>query len=110
MRSSGRLIVLSHRAPVEVSRNAPGGRTRRAAGGLPGALNAVMQERGGMWVAWTARSADEGTRQLARLIERQVSWLAAFGEANPTWMCIWRLARGPFTSSGGERCSGTTGR
>ena len=58
MRSPGRLFVLSHRAPVEVSRNA-GVRPRRAVGGLPGALNAAMQKHGGMWVAWAARSAEE---------------------------------------------------
>jgi len=49
--------------------------------------------------AMGASSGDAGTRELAGLIERQVWWLAAFGELNPIWMCIWRLARGPFTSA-----------
>ena len=58
MRSSGRLIVLSHQPPVQVSRHSPGGRPRRAAGGLADALNDAMAEHGGMWVAWAARAGD----------------------------------------------------
>ncbi len=47
-----------------------------------------------------ARSADEGARQLAGLIQRQSWWLAAFGELNPVWQLVWRIAHGPFASAG----------
>ena len=57
--SAPRLVVVSHRAPVEVTRSAEGTRVHRTVGGLATALNGAMQERGGVWVAWAGTAADE---------------------------------------------------
>src|SRR5947209_15557070 len=56
MPSPGRLLVLSHRGPVDGKRNAAGTRPRQILGGLPGALDAAMQRHGGMWVASAMRA------------------------------------------------------
>ena len=52
-----RLVVVSHRAPVEVTRGAGGDRVRRTVGGLATALNGAMQERGGVWVTTSVQPA-----------------------------------------------------
>jgi alpha,alpha-trehalose-phosphate synthase [UDP-forming] len=54
-----RLVVVSHRAPVEVTEGPEGRSVRRTVGGLATALNGAMQERGGVWVAWAGTTIDE---------------------------------------------------
>ncbi|TMA79100.1 MAG: trehalose-6-phosphate synthase [Deltaproteobacteria bacterium] len=54
-----RLLVVSHRAPVEVSRTPEGTRVTRVLGGLTDALNPMMEERGGAWIAWAAPFTDD---------------------------------------------------
>jgi trehalose 6-phosphate synthase/phosphatase len=57
--ASNRLLIVSHRAPVEVSRAPDGARINRTVGGLATALNDAMQEHGGTWVAWAGSDAAE---------------------------------------------------
>jgi trehalose 6-phosphate synthase len=56
---SRQLVVVSNREPYE-HRDAPDGEVRiiRPAGGLTSALDPLMQEAGGTWVAWGSGSAD----------------------------------------------------
>ena len=78
-----RLLVVSNRAPVEVVRSADGVRVVRTVGGLAGALNDVLRQRGGLWIAWVGLHAGEelppGTAGLSypiravRLKEREVN-------------------------------------
>ena len=58
MRDAGRLLVVSHRAPVEVAHPAEGPRIR-VVGGLAAALNDPMRARGGAWLGWAAPLSDE---------------------------------------------------
>ena len=52
-----RLIVVSHRAPVEVESTTGGARYRRTIGGLATALDDVLRARGGTWIAWAGADA-----------------------------------------------------
>jgi trehalose 6-phosphate synthase/phosphatase len=51
VRPAERLIVVSHRAPVEADAEKPG-RFRRTIGGLATALDGALRARGGTWIAW----------------------------------------------------------
>jgi alpha,alpha-trehalose-phosphate synthase [UDP-forming] len=51
VRPAERLIVVSHRAPVEMDAE-NGGKFRRTIGGLATALDDALRARGGTWVAW----------------------------------------------------------
>src|SRR5262245_51115625 len=54
-----RLLVVSNRAPVEAA-NGPGGpRFVRTVGGLATALDDVLRERQGAWIAWVGSQTDE---------------------------------------------------
>jgi trehalose 6-phosphate synthase len=78
-----RLLVVSNRAPLEVTRGATGPRITRTVGGLATALDDALRERGGTWVAWAGTCADETLSPAAtglpypvravRLKEREVS-------------------------------------
>src|SRR5438876_4742128 len=57
--AASRLVVVSHRAPVEVTESPEGRDVRRTVGGLATALNGAMQERGGVWVAWAGTTTEE---------------------------------------------------
>jgi trehalose 6-phosphate synthase len=57
-----RLIVVSHRAPVEVERTEDGFDTRRTIGGLATALDDVLRERSGTWIAWAGLEAPDVLR------------------------------------------------
>ena len=96
MPSPGRLLVLSHRGPVDGKRNAAGTRPRQVLGGLPSALDAAMQRHGGMWVASATRAdgvltpAETGLGydvRSVRLKEREASTFYA-GFANQV---LWPL-------------------
>jgi alpha,alpha-trehalose-phosphate synthase [UDP-forming] len=56
-RGAERLLVVSHRAPVEVEATTGGARYRRTIGGLATALDDVLRARGGVWVAWAGADA-----------------------------------------------------
>ncbi|HXJ36572.1 MAG TPA: trehalose-6-phosphate synthase [Candidatus Eisenbacteria bacterium] len=57
-----RLIVVSNRAPVEVERTDAGLDTRRTVGGLATALDDVLRDRGGLWIAWAGADAPDVLR------------------------------------------------
>jgi len=54
-----RLVVVSNRAPVEVTGAGEDRRFRRTVGGLATALDVTLRERPGVWVAWARTPADE---------------------------------------------------
>jgi trehalose 6-phosphate synthase len=54
-----RLLVVSNRAPVEVSRGPEGVRVTRTVGGLAGALDDALRARGGEWIAWIGPHAPD---------------------------------------------------
>ncbi len=57
--TSGRLVVVSNRLPVRLSRGEEGGWTvRPSSGGLVTALHPVLTRRGGSWAGWPGVSAD----------------------------------------------------
>jgi len=57
--SGNRLVVVSNRVAVPTSRGAEG-----AQGGLSGALNAALEERGGLWFGWSGEEADESAAEI----------------------------------------------
>ena len=59
--SSGksRLVVVSNRAPVEMTAAAGERRFRRTVGGLATALDVTLRERPGVWVAWARTTINE---------------------------------------------------
>jgi trehalose 6-phosphate synthase len=59
MASTSRLLVVSNRAPVEVTREGTHLRIRRTVGGLATALDDVLRERPGTWIAWAGSVRDE---------------------------------------------------
>ncbi|MEE4289756.1 MAG: trehalose-6-phosphate synthase [Erythrobacter sp.] len=52
----GRLVVISNRVAVPKARGAAG-----AQGGLAGALNAALQDRGGTWFGWSGEEVETAT-------------------------------------------------
>lgn len=54
-----RLLVVSNRAPIELVREGDVVRPRRTVGGLATALDAVMRERKGLWIAWAGTEGQE---------------------------------------------------
>ncbi len=54
-----RLVVISNRVAVPKARGAAG-----AQGGLAGALNSALKERGGIWFGWSGQETDEFTGAL----------------------------------------------
>jgi alpha,alpha-trehalose-phosphate synthase [UDP-forming] len=57
-----RLIVVSHRAPVEVDDGAGSKRYRRTIGGLASALDDALRMHGGVWVAWAGANVPDVLR------------------------------------------------
>ncbi len=64
----GRLIVVSNRLPVVVSRSRGHWKIRPGSGGLVTALMPVLKDRGGIWVGWPGTAGAEPS--LARVIDR----------------------------------------
>jgi alpha,alpha-trehalose-phosphate synthase [UDP-forming] len=60
MSAASPLLMVSNRAPVELTRGPHGTRrVARTVGGLAGALDEALRERGGTWVAWVGPEAGE---------------------------------------------------
>jgi trehalose 6-phosphate synthase/phosphatase len=51
-RTSERLVLVSHRAPVEVQMDGGARQYRRTIGGLATALDDALRVHGGVWIAW----------------------------------------------------------
>ncbi len=70
-----RLIVVSNRLPIAVSRDEEGRTTvSQGAGGLVTALAPVLQNRGGTWIGWPG-SSDKGLGKLLRSFSRELGYL-----------------------------------
>ena len=58
---AGRLVVVSNRLPVVLTKAADGGwKVEPGSGGLVTALAPVLKDRGGLWIGWPGTVADEG--------------------------------------------------
>jgi trehalose 6-phosphate synthase/phosphatase len=69
-RACNRLIVVSNRLPVVVSRSANGAyQSQPGSGGLVTALMPVLKDRGGLWIGWTGTNGTETTELKAHLQE-----------------------------------------
>jgi alpha,alpha-trehalose-phosphate synthase [UDP-forming] len=58
-RTMERLVVVSHRAPIEVDGAGTSRRFRRTIGGLATALNDALRGQGGVWIAWAGHDLPE---------------------------------------------------
>ncbi|MFH1686112.1 MAG: trehalose-6-phosphate synthase [bacterium] len=52
MRTDYKLLIVSNRLPVAMTRDGDGWRVRNASGGLVTALAPIMKQVGGLWVGW----------------------------------------------------------
>jgi trehalose 6-phosphate synthase len=65
-----RLVVVSNRLPVILSRTAGGWSSEPGSGGLVTAIAPVLRDRGGLWIGWPGTTDDEGvTAALERATE-----------------------------------------
>jgi trehalose 6-phosphate synthase len=64
MTDQTRLLVVSNRLPIAMTRTPRGLEIRQGAGGLVTALAPVLRDRGGLWLGWAGASADENLRQV----------------------------------------------
>jgi trehalose 6-phosphate synthase len=62
-----RLVVVSNRLPLVLSRTAGGWKSEPGSGGLVTAIAPVLRDRGGLWIGWPGTPDEEG---LAGVLER----------------------------------------
>ena len=58
-RNAERLVLVSHRAPVEVEMDGGTRQYRRTIGGLATALDDALRTHGGVWIAWAGLEAPD---------------------------------------------------
>src|SRR5690242_8781847 len=59
-----RLLVVSNRLPVTLTRETDGWRSTPSSGGLATAMNPILKQNGGVWIGWSgeSESIDPGER------------------------------------------------
>ena len=62
-RSIRRLVVVSNRLPVVLTKGAGGWRVEPGSGGLVTALAPVLRDRGGLWIGWPGTSDQDGLQE-----------------------------------------------
>ncbi|MHB8172758.1 MAG: hypothetical protein ACYDG6_14715, partial [Thermincolia bacterium] len=62
--ATGRLILVSNRASYVLDETTEGIKGRRAVSGLVSALEPLIKETGGVWVAWGGRLAEETSEEI----------------------------------------------
>lgn len=66
----GRILIVSNRLPITVSRDESGVKVERSAGGLATGLKATHESHGGVWIGWPGFSGELPADQQAELDER----------------------------------------
>ncbi|GAB6038875.1 trehalose-6-phosphate synthase [Fundidesulfovibrio butyratiphilus] len=69
-----RLLVVSNRLPVTVTREGDTLRLKQGAGGLVTAMAPVLRDRGGVWIGWPG-SSESGLGAVCREFSRQAGYL-----------------------------------
>lgn len=73
--ASTRLVVVSNRLPVALSRDEQGRwRVSPGSGGLVTALAPVLKNRGGAWIGWSGAETDEDTSALFTAFSREAGY------------------------------------
>ena len=67
MADSGRLIVVSNRLPVSLTREGAEWQTKRSAGGLATAMDPILKRAGGVWIGWSGAQESEPPEALELL-------------------------------------------
>jgi trehalose 6-phosphate synthase len=71
----GRLVVVSNRLPIVLSRDDDGGwLVEPGSGGLVTALAPVLRDRGGLWIGWPGTTHQEGLGDALRIHEDSVGY------------------------------------
>ncbi len=91
MKTSGRVVVVSNRLPIQIESTERGPQLRASSGGLVTALMPVLKENGGWWVGWTGTSYDETVPELVQQwgVRHGVSLMPVFLTA-PERDCYYR--------------------
>lgn len=58
-----RLVVVSNRLPIVLTRDGREWRVERGSGGLVTALAPVLKNRGGLWIGWTGTTETDGVQE-----------------------------------------------
>lgn len=68
--SSGRLIVVSNRLPMTLSRVDGRWTSQRSTGGLATAMDPLLQRMGGIWIGWSGDRTDLKDVERSKVLER----------------------------------------
>ena len=71
MTDDSRLIVVSNRLPVALSREGTEWKTKRTAGGLATAMDPILKQAGGVWIGWSGTTGEVPLEALQQLWEEQ---------------------------------------
>lgn len=66
----GRILIVSNRLPITVSRDEAGVKVERSAGGLATGLKSTHEAHGGLWIGWPGFSGELPAEQQAELDAR----------------------------------------
>lgn len=68
-----RLIIISNRLPIAISKEDGVLKTSKGAGGLVTAIAPVIKNRGGVWVGWPGKVPEEDQKEANSLLEKEKS-------------------------------------
>jgi trehalose 6-phosphate synthase len=73
-RETGRLVVVSNRLPIVVTREQDRWHVEPGSGGLVTALAPVLRNRGGIWIGWPGTSKTQGLAEAVEKATRDVGY------------------------------------
>jgi len=71
---AGRLVVVSNRLPIVLTRDGGEWRVERGSGGLVTALAPVLKDRGGLWIGWPGTTESEGVNEALEGLDPTVGY------------------------------------
>lgn len=69
--NNGRLIIVSNRLPIVISKGDDGLKTTSGSGGLVTALAPVLKNRGGTWIGWPGLANDDNKEQISAILQKE---------------------------------------
>jgi trehalose 6-phosphate synthase/phosphatase len=75
MPEQSRLIVVSNRLPVSLTKEEQGWTIQRSAGGLATAMDPILKRAGGVWIGWSG-AHDEDRAEAVQLLREEQSCIA----------------------------------
>jgi trehalose 6-phosphate synthase/phosphatase len=69
--NNGRLVIVSNRLPIVISKEEGQLKTSSGSGGLVTALAPVLKNRGGVWIGWAGPVEEEDRSQIISMLEKE---------------------------------------